>query len=271
MKKIMILLLWLAPLVWAGDVNDLEFVEASPMFEWEDMTIMEYILLDFTVETSAVLDPRTQKTWGKGLGKPIVRITVGGETKKFTAEEFFNKLGFGPTEIVVILDRSGSMETIKSDMVGGLKKFIADQKKVKGKANFSLAQFDTEYEIIYDSVDIQDVNDIDLIPRGRTALLDAIGKTLNRIYMQKAICVIITDGLENSSEIYTKPEVVRLIKSRKKFGWEFIYLGANQDAIQEGGSLGIDFIYCNTFDSTNISGTLNTMSMNVTSFRDPNK
>ena len=109
------------------------------------------------------------------------------------------------------------------------------------------------------------------MPRGRTALLDAIGKTLNRLYfMQETICVIITDGLENASTEYEKSTVVSMIEFREKRGWKFIYLGANQDAIQEGSSLGIDSIYCNTFDSTNVSGILDTMSISVTSFRSPN-
>ena len=130
--------------------------------------------------------------------------------------------------------------------------------------------------MIYDSVDIQEINEINIVPRGGTALLDAIGKTLNSrcviagLNNYAAICVIITDGLENSSETYTKPEIVKLIEGKKKLGWKFIYLGANQDAIQEGGSLGIDIIDCGTFDFTTVSGTLNTMSLNVTSFRDPN-
>ncbi len=217
-------------------------------------------------------DFRKQTTFG--IDEVVeVEVTCGVETKQFTYEEFFGLLGFGKTEsieIIVILDRSGSMEIMKDDMIGGLKQFISDQKKVSSKANFTLVQFDTEYEIIYDSVDIQKVSEIDLVPRGNTALLDAIGETLNRVYMQKAICVIITDGLENSSTIYTKPEVVRLIESRKKFGWKFIYLGANQDAIQEGSSLGLNIVDCSTFDTVNVSGTLNTMSTNVTSFRNNN-
>lgn len=179
------------------------------------------------------------------------------------------------TEIVVILDRSGSMENIRDDMVGGLKQFVADQKKVKGKANFTLVQFDTEYEVVYDGVDIQDVNGIDLVPRGWTALLDAIGRTIEstqkriaKTPKRKVIFVIITDGLENSSQKFSKSEIVESIgHTSEKHDWKFIYLGANQDAIQEGTSLGINSIFCTTFDTTNIDVTLCNASNTITSFR----
>ncbi len=180
-------------------------------------------------------------------------------------------------EIVVILDRSGSMENIKDDMVGGLKQFVADQQQVKGKANFTLIQFDTEYEIIYEGVDIQDVNEIALVPRGWTALLDAIGKTIEntteritRTPDRKVIFVIITDGLENSSQAFSKSEIIESIEhARGKHNWEFIYLGANQDAIQEGSSLG--FIYNVDFDASNIDATLCNVSGTVTDFRNFNE
>ena len=187
------------------------------------------------------------------------------------------------TEIVVILDRSGSMENIRDDMVGGLKQFVADQKKVKGKANFTLVQFDTEYEVVYDGVDIQDVNGIDLVPRGWTALLDAIGRTIEstqkriaKTPKRKVIFVIITDGLENSSQKFSKSEIVESIgHTSEKHDWKFIYLGANQDAIQEGTSLGIYSIDCSTFDTTSIGvlTTLGNASTAVTSYRtfDPNE
>lgn len=179
------------------------------------------------------------------------------------------------TEIVVVLDRSGSMESIKNDMIGGLKQFIIEQKQVKGKANFTLVQFDTKYEIIYEGVNIQDVNEINIVPRGGTALLDALGETIEKIIKRlinkpdrKVIFVVITDGLENSSTRFTKSVIVKNINHMsKKHKWKFIYLGANQDAIQEGSSLGINSINCSTFDSFNVSGALNTMSLNVTSFR----
>ena len=193
--------------------------------------------------------------------------------------EMLNKQ-INPDEIVVILDRSGSMENIKDEMVGGLKQFVSDQKKVVGRANFTLVQFDTEYEVIYDGVDIQEVNEIDLVPRGWTALLDALGKTIENTSKRlaktpdrKVIFVIITDGLENSSKEFSKPEIADSIShAMNKHNWKFIYLGANQDAIQEGGSFGIDLQNCVTYDSSNVSGTLDAMSVSVSSFRNnPNK
>ncbi len=197
-----------------------------------------------------------------------IRITLDGEEKTFTAEEFFLRLGFGPTEIIVILDRSGSMETMEKDMEGGLKQFIKDQQAMKGRANLTLIQFNDEYEMVYDSTGICTIEDIDIVPKGNTALLDAIGKTLDRLrWNNRTICVIITDGLENASVEYTKSQVSELIKFKEKLGWKFIYLGANQDAIQEGGSIGFNPFHCVTFDSTNVSGTIDAMSVTVSSYR----
>lgn len=173
------------------------------------------------------------------------------------------------TDIIVILDRSGSMETMKFDMLGGLWQFVKDQKAVKGNAYFTLVQFNSEWELVYDSVNIQEVDVLELEPRGNTALLDAIGLTFARLYSvhRNQICVIITDGLENASTEFTKADIVSMIEAREKLGWKFIYLGANQDAIQEGVGLGITWQNCTTFDVSNVSGTIDTMSTTVTSFR----
>ncbi|HDZ14034.1 hypothetical protein LCGC14_0756690 [marine sediment metagenome] len=174
------------------------------------------------------------------------------------------------TEIVIILDRSGSMENMEKDMEGGLNKFVADQQKLGGKAYFTLVQFDDEYEVIHKFIDIQDVGKIDIVPRNRTALLDAIGKTLdNHLILsdRKVVYVIITDGLENASTEYDKSTIITMIESRKKCGWEFIYLGANQDAIQEGTSIGFNPWQCITYDSSNVSGTIDAMSVTVSGYR----
>jgi uncharacterized protein YegL len=166
------------------------------------------------------------------------------------------------THISIIMDRSGSMNSIALDMEGGLKEFIENQKKLDGKATITFSQFDHEYVMVNDFEDIQNVKAISLKPRGMTALLDAMGK--NIIYVRdkikskarkdrphKCVFVIITDGLENASREFKKDSVFEIISSLKnenskgeqqdKYGvfWDFVFLGANQNAIQEGSSFGI--------------------------------
>ena len=152
-------------------------------------------------------------------------------------------------DISIVLDRSGSMTSIKNDIVGGFNEFLKEQKAFDGKAVFTLAQFDNIYEIVHAGLDIQDVpdlNDITYVPRGGTALLDAMGRTINateaRVKENKAekvIFVIITDGYENSSGEFSKSQVFDLInKHREDNNWEFVFIGADQDAIKEGGGYG---------------------------------
>ena len=155
------------------------------------------------------------------------------------------------TEIVLIADRSGSMNTIRSDAEGGINSFIEEQKKVPGEATLTLAQFDTEYEIVHENKPIADVPRYALEPRGGTALLDAIGKTITSHKKRientpessrpgKIIYVIVTDGEENSSSGYNRSQINELITARRDVdSWEFIFLAANQDAIQEAHSMGI--------------------------------
>ena len=158
------------------------------------------------------------------------------------------------TELVFILDRSGSMGGLESDTIGGFNGLLAKQKKEKGKALITTVLFDDKYEILHDRVNIKGVNEItdeDYYVRGCTALLDALGKTITKIYNaqhhtaeeekpQKTMFVIITDGLENASREYTRTAVKRLIdKMQHDNGWEFIFLGANIDAAEEGRSIGI--------------------------------
>lgn len=155
------------------------------------------------------------------------------------------------TEILCILDRSGSMTTIKNDTIGGFNSFIKDQKEVEGAARLTLAQFDGQYEIVYQGLDIQEVPNLDstvFVPRGSTALLDAIGKTLTEqkariqkdAWADKVIVVILTDGEENSSREYNFDTIKTLTQSAQNEQWSFIYLGANQDAFSVAANFGID-------------------------------
>jgi len=157
------------------------------------------------------------------------------------------------TNITILLDRSGSMEPMKSDVEGGFKNFIEEQKKVKGTASITLHQFYTTYETVYQNRDINEVEDLKLVPRGATALLDAIRQTINTLsntytgecpkchqkIQDKNIVVIITDGEENSSFTYSRSTIFKMISDKKEKGIDFVFLGANQDAIKEGASLNI--------------------------------
>lgn len=155
------------------------------------------------------------------------------------------------TEIVVIVDRSGSMVAIQRDAQGGLNTFIDEQKKLPGEATLTLVQFDTEYEMLCENKPIRDVQPYVLTPRGATALLDAMGITIAKIGERlsktpeaqrpgKVLVAVITDGEENSSKEFTREKVFEMIKhQREVYKWEFVFIAANQDAIQAGASYGI--------------------------------
>ncbi len=145
-------------------------------------------------------------------------------------------------EIVFILDRSGSMGGLESDTIGGYNSFIESKKDLDAKLTTVL--FDDKIEILHDRVDIKNVKKLtkkDYYVRGCTALMDAIGITINKISKEsdgrKVIFVITTDGLENASREYSKSKIKKMIKSKKD--WEFLYLGANIDSYGEASSIGI--------------------------------
>lgn len=158
------------------------------------------------------------------------------------------------TEIIVVLDRSGSMGTIWSDSIGGLKHFVKEQQKVEGECNFTWVAFDDRYKKVIDAKPIEDVGDLDdynIAPRNRTALLDALGKTINETGARlkaldeadrpsKVIFLIITDGLENASREFTHQQIREMIQTQEKtYSWDFLYQGANQDAFTVGRNLGL--------------------------------
>lgn len=183
-------------------------------------------------------------------------------------------------KIIVIMDRSGSMTGLRQDAIGGFNTFIADQKKVEGNATVTLVQFDNEYNVCYSDVplmNVKNMTDLDFIPRGSTALLDAIGRTVNEMNAKgcphcdgKNIYVIITDGEENASKEFTRKQIFDMIThARDCHKSEFIFLAANQDAIAEGGSIGIDSKWCHTYEGTGIGTQImyNTSSNMVRSLR----
>ena len=158
------------------------------------------------------------------------------------------------TEIVFILDRSGSMSGLESDTIGGFNSMISKQQKEEGDAIVSTVLFDDQTEVIHDRVPIGKVKkltDDDYYVRGCTALLDAVGGAIHHIgnvhkYARaedrpaKTLFVITTDGLENASRRYSFKDVKKMIKRQKeKYNWEFLFLGANIDAIDVAGDLGI--------------------------------
>lgn len=161
-----------------------------------------------------------------------------------------------PTEIVVVLDRSGSMGSIKDDAIGGFNHFLTEQQKLPGKAWMTLVQFDDEYETVHDHVKICDVPKLTnetYQPRSCTALLDAIGRTIvkaDALESKQVSFVILTDGLENVSKEYNRSQIFDMIKERKDKGWLVIFLAANQDAIASGSNMGISHGQALTFANT---------------------
>lgn len=159
------------------------------------------------------------------------------------------------TELVFILDKSGSMYGLEKDTIGGFNSMLEKQKAVEGACRITTVLFDNDYTLLHDRIDIRAVDPMtnaDYVAGGSTALLDAIGFTMNKLIgvqkntskeyrADKIMFVIITDGEENSSREYSADKIRSMIKHEKeKYGWEFIFLGANIDAIQTAQHFGID-------------------------------
>lgn len=167
------------------------------------------------------------------------------------------------TDITIILDRSGSMASVKEASESGLQEFIQEQKKVKGDlTRVSLVQFDTKCEIVYANRKLNDIDKFNLKPGGMTALNDAIGKTIietgDRIRdlpeeerPENVVVVIMTDGLENASQEYNSENIKKMIKEQEtKYSWTFVFLGANQDAVLEAKKYGIKMETSLTYSHT---------------------
>ena len=161
----------------------------------------------------------------------------------------------GLTEIVFILDRSGSMSGLEKDTIGGFNTTIEKQKQEEGEAIVSTVLFDNDMEVLHDRVSLEKVAPLtekEYYARGCTALLDAIGGAIHHIgnvhkyareedRPEKTIFVITTDGYENASRRYTSDRVKQMVERQKqKYGWEFIFLGANIDAVETARNFGID-------------------------------
>ena len=172
------------------------------------------------------------------------------KTNNKTNEKVKNNI----TELVFILDRSGSMGGLESDTIGGFNSMLEKQKKEKGKAYVSTVLFDHETVALHDRLPvdkIEPLTDDDYTVRGCTALLDAIGKSIHHIsnihkyarredVPERTVFVIITDGMENASRLYSGRGIRKMIEHEKsKYGWEFLFIGANIDAIATARTFGI--------------------------------
>lgn len=174
--------------------------------------------------------------------------------------------------VTICLDRSGSMQSGRDDHEGGLRSFIEGQKKQEGETIFNLVQFDTfdSFEKVFDGVNIQDVDTstVNLIPRGGTPLLDAVGKTIALIEEQEktdksdqVVLMIITDGEENSSREWTKENLKKVIEKHKN-DWQILFLGANIDSFGEARSYGLNSVNAinfNNYESKSIIGAYNSL------------
>lgn len=173
------------------------------------------------------------------------------------------------TEIIFILDRSGSMGYLTQDTIGGYNTFIENQKKEEGEALVSTILFDNKYEILHNGVNISDVQpltDKEYYVRGMTALLDAVGKTINEVgdrlnktkeedKPSKVIMIITTDGQENNSKEFNSQQIKDMItRQTEKYNWQFMFLGANIDAVREAESIGIKGMFASNY-TANAVGT----------------
>lgn len=190
----------------------------------------------------------------------------------------------GLTELVFILDKSGSMAGLETDTIGGYNTMLKKQQMVDGECQITTVLFDNDYELLHDRIDIRAVSPItkkEYQIGGSTALLDAMGRTIQKIdnaqkhtaeeyRAEKVMFVIITDGEENSSREFSLRKVKALIKRQKeKYAWEFIFLGANIDAVQTASSFGIASDRAQDYhaDSEGVELNFRVMSDAVSSFR----
>jgi Mg-chelatase subunit ChlD len=177
--------------------------------------------------------------------------------------------------LALVVDRSGSMYSIANDVRGSVKQFIGDQKKMEGKASLKVAQFDHTYQVIYD---VNDINEVDeetfakaYSPRGSTALLDAIGRTvfemkekLDKMAIEerpkRVVIAVITDGEENASREYQLDQIKKMIQENEALGWDFLFLGASLNAISVAQSMGFSGDKSSVYETGNISTCMGNLS-----------
>jgi len=191
------------------------------------------------------------------------------------------KLDKNVTEIIFLLDRSGSMAGLEEDTIGGFNSFIKTQSQQEGDTILTTILFDDKYEVLWSGVNAKDVvlTEKEYYVRGMTALLDAVGKTIIHIHQRlkiteqknKVIFVITTDGMENASKEFTYDKVNRLIKKQQEdMDWEFLFLGANIDVAKEADKIGINSNNAIEFEASNdgIVKMYSTLNETVLNFRE---
>lgn len=187
------------------------------------------------------------------------------------------------TEVVFILDESGSMYPLKDDTIGGFNSMLEKQRKIDGEVYVSTVLFSDRSKVIYDRIGIKEISDMkneDYEPSGCTALLDALGDAIKHIstihkYARKedvpdnTLFIIITDGMENASHRYNDKDVKKMIEEKKKKGWEFIFLAANIDAIETASTYGInkDMAAQYVNDSDGVTANFDALSDAIASVR----
>lgn len=187
------------------------------------------------------------------------------------------------TEIIFVIDASGSMAHLTGDTIGGFNGFIEGQKALDGKATLTTVLFNTSWKILHDGIDIHEVRPLtksDYVAGGGTAMLDAIGEIINKVQdrhdelgaekPEEVLFVITTDGEENSSRTFKKSQIEKMIKHQTNgHGWKFMFLGANMDAVKEAESIGISSNYSTNYEYTSkgIADTWTTMSCTANAVR----
>jgi uncharacterized protein YegL len=181
------------------------------------------------------------------------------------------------TELVYILDKSGSMAGLEADTIGGFNAMLKKQQKADGEAFVTTALFNNQYELLHDRINVRGISPMtekDYEVGGTTALLDAIGFTIQKIInvqkrtseeerAEKVVFVITTDGMENASQEYTGAKIKKMVQYQKeKFGWEFMFLGANIDAISTAARFGIDADFAVDYHADHIGTQLNYEAVN---------
>jgi hypothetical protein len=184
------------------------------------------------------------------------------------------------THLVFLLDRSGSMHSIASDVIGGFEAFVAEQRAGEGLCTATLAQFDNEYEVVYRGIALGQVPPLALWPRGSTALHDSMGKLITDTAAEinalpeddkpgTVIVAIMTDGMENASQEWRQPDIKALVEQQTNdHGWEFLYMGADQDAVEVGRGLGVKDGQAVTYARGNSREAMMATSGNIRGYRD---
>lgn len=192
------------------------------------------------------------------------------------------------TELIFILDRSGSMAGLETETINGFNSMIDRLKDEERETRVTTILFDNEYEVLHDGIDIFDVKTLsaeEYYVRGMTALLDAVGQSIQNMIRikkridpkkkkEKVIVVITTDGYENASKIYSVDEIKGMIEHQQsKYGWEFMFLGANIDSVSEGKKMGIPMDRSSNFryDEKGVVSSYLAMSRFISSVRENDK